>query len=59
MNNTSQYKIKTEHASDCTCSICGFNYKGFPFKQGYVCESCLEYIKDSCSYEKNTAGQNT
>ena len=39
--------VKKEHAPDCTCSICGLNYKGITFKKGFVCESCLEYIRDS------------
>lgn len=46
---TKPKKTKKEHAPGCTCSICGMNYKGFTFKSGYVCESCLDYIKESCS----------
>lgn len=38
---------KKEHAPGCTCSICGNNYQTFSFKSGYICESCLDYIKDS------------
>ncbi len=45
--NTRKTKLKKEHTPDCTCSICGLNYKGFSFKSGYICESCLDYIKDS------------
>lgn len=38
-----------EHTTRCVCSICGSNYKSFSFKSGYICESCIEYIKDiSC-----------
>ena len=46
--NTSSIKAisKKEHAPGCTCSICGHNYKGISFKSGYICETCLEYIKD-------------
>lgn len=38
---------KKEHAPGCTCSICGLDYKGISFKSGYICEACLEYIKDT------------
>lgn len=38
---------KNGHASDCSCSLCGKKYKNFSFKNGYVCESCINYIKDS------------
>lgn len=47
ITNSTQTISKKEHAPDCTCSICGKDYKGISFKSGYVCESCLEYIKDS------------
>lgn len=49
---TNKRTSKKEHAPGCTCSICGLNYKGFSFKSGYICESCLEYIKDS--YDPDT-----
>lgn len=45
--NTVKTISKKEHAPGCTCSICGLDYKGFSFKSGYVCESCLDYIKNS------------
>lgn len=38
---------KSDHAPDCSCSLCGRKYKSFSFKSGYVCESCISYIKDS------------
>jgi len=47
-------KSKKEHAPDCTCSLCGQKYKGFSFKSGYVCESCIEYIKDSYTDKEET-----
>ncbi len=59
MNNAAKIKVKKEHAPDCTCSICGLSYKGFSFKSGYVCESCLNYIKYSYPPERDTAVQNT
>ena len=51
-------KNRKEHAPDCTCSICGLNYKGFTFKHGFVCESCLEYIKDSFQEDSVSDRQN-
>ena len=27
------------------CSFCGCTYETFSFKQGYVCDGCLQYIK--------------
>ena len=57
-NKTSSKLItKKEHAPGCTCSICGLSYKGFSFKNGYICESCLEYIKDSYPPENATDKQ--
>lgn len=50
--NTTKVISKKEHVPGCTCSICGLNYKGFTFKSGYICESCLDYIKDS--YNQDT-----
>ncbi len=29
------------------CSICGRDYDTFAFKGGFVCEGCLNYLKDS------------
>lgn len=49
--------FEKEHAPGCTCSICGLNYKGFSFKSGYICESCLDYIKDSYTPENATGKQ--
>lgn len=40
---------KNIHKPDCKCSLCGQKYKSFLFKNGYVCESCINYIKDSYS----------
>lgn len=42
-----------EHAPDCTCSLCGNLYKTFAFKSGYVCESCLTYIKTDFTYNED------
>lgn len=39
-------KNNKEHTPDCACSICGSKYKSFSFKSGYVCESCMDYIKN-------------
>lgn len=50
---------KKEHASDCTCSICGLKYKGFSFKSGYVCESCLGYIREVYTSGSGSAEQDT
>ena len=50
---------KKEHATDCTCSICGLKYKGFSFKSGYVCESCLDFIKEVYTAGTDSADQNT
>ena len=47
----------TEHKTNCTCSICGLTYKGISFKRGYVCEPCLEYIKDTFPSNKNSPDQ--
>lgn len=47
-------KIKKEHVPDCTCSLCGQKYKSFSFKSGYICESCIGYIKDSYTDEEKT-----
>ena len=55
-NNTN---IKKEHASDHTCSICGLSYKGFSFKNGYVCESCLRYIKESVTIDYDLTNHRT
>lgn len=57
--NTIKLISKKEHAPGCTCSICGLNYKGFSFKSGYICESCLEYIKDSCDPAYDSDKTNT
>jgi len=51
-------KEKKEHTPGCACSICGSNYKSFSFKSGYICESCIGYIKD-ISYENSDPSRST
>lgn len=37
----------TSHHPNCKCSLCGcVRYETFSFKNGYVCERCLEFLKD-------------
>lgn len=59
MKKIKSNSIKKEHAPGCTCSICGLNYKGYAFKSGYICETCLEYIKNSYSHNEAGAKQST
>ncbi len=33
------------HSSNCPCSLCGNRYHNIAFKGGYVCETCVDYIK--------------
>lgn len=40
---------KKQHAPGCRCSLCDKTYTTFSFKDGYVCESCLDYIKNGFS----------
>jgi hypothetical protein len=54
MKNMINKTTKKEHAPGCTCSICGQNYKGISFKSGYICESCLNYIKDIAKTNDNS-----
>ena len=38
--------IKNHHPN-CRCSLCGSaKYDTFTFRRGYVCEQCLEYLKE-------------
>lgn len=30
------------------CSLCGCMYETFSFKHGYVCDGCLQDIKNAC-----------
>lgn len=32
-----------------TCSLCGRFYNNFVFKGGYICEDCLDSIRDLAS----------
>lgn len=32
---------------DNKCSICGCTYETFAFKGGYVCEACLQYVREN------------
>ena len=35
------------HSKNCKCSLCGcVKYDTFTFKKGYVCENCLEFLKE-------------
>ncbi len=38
-----------------TCSLCGRFYNNFVFKGGYICEDCLDSIKDLSSDGKKEA----
>ncbi|MDO4833697.1 MAG: hypothetical protein Q4A40_01515 [Bacillota bacterium] len=29
------------------CSICGCTYDTFAFKGGYICDACLQYVRNS------------
>ncbi len=39
---------KELHDMKHKCSFCGCTYETFSFKQGYVCDGCLQYIKSAC-----------
>ncbi len=35
------------HHANCQCSLCGcIKYDTFTFKDGFVCEQCLEFLRD-------------
>ena len=34
------------------CSFCGCTYETFSFKHGYVCDGCLQYIKNTTIPDK-------
>ena len=55
MNHANIKTIKKEHGTNCSCSICGHKYKGISFKSGYICETCLEYIKESYISDTDSA----
>ncbi len=55
MKNANIKTIKKEHGTNCSCSICGHKYKGISFKSGYICETCLEYIKESYISDTDSA----
>lgn len=39
--------MKKYHHPNCRCSLCGcVHYETFVFKNGRVCEQCLEFLKD-------------
>ena len=43
----SSQKKPSKHTPKCTCSLCGkIRYDTFVFKNGRVCEQCLEFLKD-------------
>ncbi|MGN0734026.1 MAG: hypothetical protein ACI4LC_07625 [Emergencia sp.] len=45
--------MKRVHDSSCTCSICeSGHYEAIAFKAGYVCESCLEYVRSHQTHQK-------
>ncbi len=52
MKKITKTLTKIEHEPGCSCSICGNYYNVISFKNGYVCEPCLDYIKES--YEPDT-----
>ena len=37
---------KNDTDTECSCSLCGQLYNNFSFKGGYICEDCLNAIKD-------------
>ncbi len=43
-----------ESANITTCSICG-KYADLQFKQGYVCEECLEYITSKINLKERAS----
>ena len=46
MNNETELHLTADrHHSGCQCSLCGGQYRRIAFKGGYVCESCMDYIK--------------
>ncbi len=38
-------KTAITHHSDCSCTLCGNRYHNIAFKGGYVCETCVDYIR--------------
>lgn len=53
MNTQKKQPRKKQHAPECRCSLCDKTYTSFSFKNGYVCESCLDYIKNEFSSDSN------
>lgn len=47
MKKVTAKKSNKAHGADCTCSLCGQKYQTISFKGGRICESCIDYIKDS------------
>lgn len=45
-NNNTDCSSNQELQQNCACSLCGQLYNNFVFKGGYICEDCLESIKD-------------
>lgn len=46
MNNEAETPMtEISHHSGCQCSLCGSQYRSIAFKGGYVCETCMDYIK--------------
>ena len=39
------------------CSFCGCTYETFSFKHGYVCDGCLQYIKNTTKPDKKTSDE--
>ena len=37
---------KQDSVPNASCSLCGQKYNNFAFKGGYICESCLTWLKD-------------
>lgn len=40
-------QTEKEKSTEKSCSLCGQLYSNFAFKGGYICESCLQSIKDN------------
>ena len=42
-----------KHHANCRCSLCNrVRYDTFSFRSGYVCEECLEFLKNEFSEDQ-------
>lgn len=44
--SSADYSVSKEKHEPCACSLCGQLYHNFAFKGGYICEDCLDSIKE-------------